>query len=104
MAFQTGSVGPIVYTQDNSGVETDTTTTIEYRPEQFGAPDAARIIPGTVTQGYTVFRGWAYAANVKISETAINFEVFTQAAGGFPFGHHSGSIAVSTAFTWFVED
>ncbi|WP_156081332.1 hypothetical protein [Amycolatopsis vancoresmycina] len=84
-------------------MNTDTTVSIEYRPEQYGAPDGARIIPGTVTQGYTVFRGLAYVQNVKITETSIEFEVFSQAAGGFPFGHHSGSISVSTSFQWYLE-
>ncbi|MEV6825767.1 hypothetical protein [Amycolatopsis sp. NPDC051102] len=41
--------------------------------------------------------------NVKITETAVDFEVFTQAAGGFPFGHHSGAISVSTSFQWYLE-
>ena len=101
--FQTEVVGPIVYPQDNSVVDTDTTTPIEYRPEQFGAPDGAQIIPGTVVQGYTVFRGLAYVQNVRITQSNITFDVYTQAAGGFIFGHHSGSIAVSTSFQWFVE-
>src|SRR4051812_41313435 len=102
-AFQTAVVGPIVYPQDNSGVNSDTTTPILYRPEQFGAPDGALIIPGTVVQGYSVFRGLAYVENVRITEATITFDVFTQAAGGFPFGHHSGSIAVSTSFQWYFE-
>src|SRR3954451_22833495 len=101
MSFQSQMVGPIVYSQDNSGVSTDTTTPIEYRPEQFGAPDGAQIIPGTVTQAYSVFRGLAFVQNVRITQANITFDVFSQAAGGFPFGHHSGSIAVSTSFTWF---
>lgn len=103
-AFRTEVVGPIVYNQDNSGVNTDTTTPIEYRPEQFGAPAGARIIPGTVAQGYTVFRGLAYVQDVRITATNITFDVYTQAAGGGIFGHHSGSIAVSTSFQWFVEE
>jgi hypothetical protein len=103
MAYQSGMVGPIVYHQDNSGVSTDTTTSIEYRPEQYGAPRGARIIPATVMQGYTVFRGLAYVRNVRITEAGIAFEVFTEAAGGFPFGHHSGSISVSTSFQWYLD-
>lgn len=103
-AFRTEVVGPIVYNQDNSGVNTDTTTPIEYRPEQFGAPDGAQIIPGTVVQGYTVFRGSAYVQNVRITQANITFDVYTQAAGGGIFGYHSGSIAVSTSFQWFVEE
>jgi len=101
--FQSGVVGPVVYSQDNSGVNTDTTTPIEYRPEQFGAPDGAQIIPGTVAQGYSVFPGLAYVQNVTITQSNITFDVYTQSAGGFPFGHHSGSISVTTSFQWFVE-
>jgi len=100
--FRTEVVGPIVYSQDNSGVNTDTTTPIEYRPEQFGAPDGAQIIAGTVAQGYTVSRGLAYVQNVRITQSNITFDVYTQAAGGFPFGHHSGAITVSTSFQWFA--
>ncbi len=104
MPYRTATVGPIVYNQDNSGVNTDTTTLIEFRPEQFGAPDSAKIIPASVDQEYTVSRGLAYVQNVRITEANIIFEVFTQAAGGFPFGHHSGSIAVSTSFQWYSEE
>jgi hypothetical protein len=104
MAFRSEVAGPIVYNQDNSGVNTDTTTPIEYRPEQFGAPDGALIIPGSVAQGYTVSRGLAYVQDVRITEANITFDVYTQAAGGFPFGHHSGSISVSTSFIWYLED
>jgi len=102
-SFQTEVVGPIVYYQDNSGVSTDTKTPIEYRPEQFGAPDGAQIIPGTVAQGYTVFRGLANVENVSITQANITFTVYTQAAGGGIIGHHSGAIAVSTSFQWFTE-
>jgi hypothetical protein len=97
-------VGPITYSQNNSGVNTDTTTPIEYRPEQYGAPDGAQIIPGSVSQAYTVSRGLAYVQNVRITQANITFDVYTQAAGGFPFGHHSGLIDVTTSFVWFVED
>jgi hypothetical protein len=85
-------------------VNSDTTTPIEYRPEQFGAPDGSQIIPATVSQNYQVSRGLAYVQNVRITEANITFDVYTQAAGGFPFGHHSGQIAVSTSFTWYYED
>jgi hypothetical protein len=104
MAYRSEMVGPIVYSQDNSGVNTDTTTPIEYRPEQYGAPFGAQIIPGSVSQSYAVSRGLAYVQNVRITQANITFDVYTQAAGGFPFGHHSGSIAVTTSFVWFFED
>jgi hypothetical protein len=48
MGYQTGTVGPIVCSQDNSGVNTDTDTSINYKPDQFGAPPGAQIIAGTV--------------------------------------------------------
>jgi hypothetical protein len=58
MTFQTGPVGPITYSQDNSGVATDTTTQIEYTPQQFGAPTTAQIIPGSVDQSYGSLVVW----------------------------------------------
>ena len=90
MAFQSGVVDPIAYHRDNSGVNTDTTTPISYTPQEFGAPLGARIITGTVDQSYSVTRGTAYVTNLVIQESGISFEVYTQAAGGGLFGHHSG--------------
>jgi hypothetical protein len=100
MAHQSGTVGPVTYSQDNSGVHTDTTTQIEYTPQQFGASATAQIIPGTVQQSYTVFRGLAYVQDVNITQGSITFQVYTQAADDGLFGHHSGSITVSTSFQW----
>lgn len=100
MAYQTGSVGPITYSQDNSGVATDTTTQIEFTPQQFGASATAQIIPATVQQTYAVSRGTAYVQDLNITPVAITFQVYTQAAGGFPIGHHSGHIDVTTSFQW----
>lgn len=107
MPFQTGFVGPPQlppYHQSNSGVAEDTDTHIRYTPQQFGAPDGAQIIVGTVHQQYYVAQGQAYVHNLRVNETGVEFDVFTQAAGGFPFGHHSGEIYVTTTFTWFLED
>lgn len=100
MAYQTGFVGPIVYFQDNSGNNEDTDTFIEYTPQQFGAPATAQIIVGTIQQSYYVSRGTAYIHDLNLTPDAITFWVFTQAAGGFPIGHHSGAITVSTSFQW----
>src|SRR5690348_16982565 len=104
MAYQHGFANPDPYAQDNSGVAEDTTTTIEYTPEQFGAPDGARIMDGSVHQQISVQRGPAEVRNLKITETSVTFDVWTAAAGGFPFGHHSGWISVTTSFQWYFED
>jgi len=102
MGFQTGTIGPIAYHQDNSGVSTDTDTPTNYTPEQFGAPPGAQIITGLVQQNYTVTRGRAYVHNLTITADAISFLAFTQAANdSWFFGWHSGSIDVSTTFTWY---
>ena len=102
MGYQTGTIGPISYHQDNSGVKTDTDTAITYTPEQFGAPPGAEIITGLVQQHSTVSRGTAYVHNLTVTDTAIQFDVFTQAANdSWFFGWHSGSIEVSTSFTWY---
>jgi hypothetical protein len=103
MGIQTGSVGPIEYHQSNSGVDTPTTTDINYTPQQFGAPAAGRIITGTVCQDYRVTQGTAYVQNLVIQEPSITFQVHTEPAGGFPVGRHSGEIFVNTSFTWYVE-
>ena len=103
MAYQSGTVGPITYSQDNSGVATDTTTGIQYTPEQFGAPAGAQIITGTINQGYIVFRGKAYVQDLVEAPDAVSFQVYTQAADDGLFGHHSGSIAVATTFQWFSD-
>jgi hypothetical protein len=103
MPFQTGTVGPINYDQSNSGNPTDTTTAISYTPQQFGAPEGARIIVGTVEIPYEVTRGLAYIEDLVKTEESISFNVFTQAAGGFPIGHHSGEIHVHTTFSWYLQ-
>lgn len=100
MTFQSGLVGPITYYQDNSGVKTDTTTPIEYTPQQFGAPATAQIITGTLNQSYWVSRGTAYVQDLNITPDSITFQVYTQAADNGLFGHHSGAITVATSFQW----
>jgi hypothetical protein len=102
MGYQTGTIGPITYHQDNSGVRTDTDTAITYTPEQFGAPPGAHIITGLVQQQSSVTRGSAYVHNLTVTDNVISFNVFTQAANdSWFFGWHSGAIDVSTSFTWY---
>jgi len=102
MGYQTGTVGPIAFHQDNSGVRTDTDTAITYTPQQFGAPAGAQIITGLVQQNYSVSRGSAYVHNLTVTPYAISFDAYTQAANdSWFFGWHSGAIDVSTAFTWY---
>jgi hypothetical protein len=102
MGYQTGTIGPITYSQDNSGVNTDEDNTVTYTPEQFGAPPGAQIITGQVQQNQHVTRGTAYVHNLTATADAISFEVFTQAANdSWFFGWHSGAIDVSTTFTWY---
>jgi hypothetical protein len=104
MTYQFGTIGPINYTQDNSGVRDDTHQTITYTPEQYGAPPGAQIIPGSVQQQVSVSRGLAYIENMRITDRDIFFDVFTQAANdSWFFGWHSGHIDVSTSFTWFYS-
>jgi hypothetical protein len=90
------------YNQDNSGTANDTTTVVQYVPEQFGAPHGAQIIVGSATVSPHVYRGAAQINWVNKAPNAISFEVWTQAAGGFIFGHHSGGIDIHTSFTWYA--
>ena len=107
MPFQSGFVGPsstpplLPYHQSNSGVADDKDIHITYTPQEFGAPVGAIII--TFNQQYSVTQGLAYVHNLRVDANEIAFDVFTQAAGGFPFGHHSGDITVNTTFTWALE-
>jgi hypothetical protein len=102
MGYQTGTVGPIVYYQDNSGDATDTDTPINYKPDQFGAPSGAQIITGTVQIHQTVSRGKAYVHNEDPTPEGISFMVYTQAANdSWLFGWHSGAITVTTSFQWY---
>jgi hypothetical protein len=103
MAYQTGTIGPITYSQDNSGTDSDITTNVQYTPQEYGAPEGAQILPG-VSQSVHVFRGKAYVQDLLIGQDTITFQVYTQAANDGLFGWHSGSISVSTAFQWFFED
>jgi multidrug efflux pump subunit AcrA (membrane-fusion protein) len=99
MPYQTGTVGPITYSQDNSGNPDDITTALTYTPQEYGAPQGAQIMPG-VSQSVHVFRGKAYVENLIIGQDSITFQVYTQAANDGLFGWHSGSITVSTTFQW----
>jgi hypothetical protein len=101
MGYQTGTVGPITYSQDNSGNNTDTDTAVNYTPEQFGAPPGAQIITGTVQINQYVSRGKAYVHNETITADAVSYDVYTQAANDGWFGWHSGSITVNTTFQWY---
>jgi hypothetical protein len=102
VGYQTGTIGPIIYSHDNSGDNTDTDTTINYTPEQYGAPPGSQIITGSVSVTQSVGRGTAYVHNETITPDAISFDVFTQAAGSSWFwGWHAGQITVSTTFQWY---
>jgi hypothetical protein len=105
MGYQTGTVGPLTYTQDNSGNANDTDTPVNYMPDQFGAPPGAQIITGTVQQTLAVTRGTAYVHNQTVTSDAISFMVYTQAASDGLIGSHSGAITVTTKFQWyFISD
>ena len=101
MGYQTGTVGPIAFSQDNSGVATDTDRPVNYKPDQFGAPPGAQIITGTVQINQSVYRGKAYVHDETITPEGISFMVYTQAANDGLFGWHSGSITVTTSFQWY---
>ena len=102
MGYQTGTIGPVIYSQDNSGVATDTDTPLNYKPDQFGAPPGAQIITATVRITQSVGRGTAYVHNEDVTPEGISFMVYTQAAGSSWFwGWHSGQITVSTTFQWY---
>src|SRR5579872_3146625 len=104
MGYQTGTIGPISYYQDNSGNSNDIDNTIIYTPDQWGAPQGSQIIPGTVQITQYVSRGTAYVHNESVSPAAIQFDVYTQAANdSWLFGHHSGAITVTTSFMWFYN-
>ncbi len=101
MGYQTGTIGPITYSQDNSGVATDTDTRVVYQPAMFGAPPGAQVITGTVQITQHVSRGLAYLHNEEITPDGISFMVYTQAANTGLFGWHSGAITVTTTFQWY---
>jgi hypothetical protein len=102
MGYQTGTVGPITYNQDNSGNANDTDTPVNYKPDQFGAPPGAQIITGTVQTNQYVSRGKAYVHNEDITPEGISLMVYTQAANdSWLFGWHSGAITVTTSFQWY---
>lgn len=102
MGYQTGTVGPITYSQDNSGNANDTDTPINYKPDQFGAPPGAQIITGTVQTNQYVSRGKAYVHNEDVTPEGISFMVYTQAANdSWLFGWHSGAITVTVSFQWY---
>jgi hypothetical protein len=50
MGYQTGTVGPITHSQDNSGNANDINTPINYTPEQFCAPPGAQITAGAIAK------------------------------------------------------
>jgi hypothetical protein len=102
MAYHVGQVGPITYHQDNSGTDQDITTPIVYTPEMFGAPAGSQVITPLVSQTVYRSRGAGAVRNLSTSADAISFLVWTQAADNGLFGHHSGSIDVTTAFTWWI--
>jgi hypothetical protein len=104
VGYQTGTIGPIVYNQDNSGTNADITTPINYKPEMFGAPAGSEIIVATVGQRVHISRGTASVQAFSSTPEGISFNVYTQAAGHSWFwGWHSGVISVSTTFQWYKK-
>lgn len=101
MGYQTGTIGPIVFNQDNSGDNTDTDTPVNYKPDQFGAPTGAQIIIGLTTITQSVHCGKAYVHNEINDSEGISSMVYTQAANDGLFGRHSGAITVTTTFQWY---
>jgi hypothetical protein len=102
MAYQTGVVDQ-TYAQDNSGTPEDIVENVSYTPQQFGAPAAAKIIEGTVIVSPYVVRGNAWISSRNVTGDTLQFVVHTEAAGGFPFGHHSSAIEVHTTFQWYTD-
>ncbi len=101
MGYQTGTVGPIVYNQDNSGNPNDMDEPVNYTPEMFGAPQEAQVIQGLVQISPHVIRGKAYVHDESVTAEGISFMVYTQAANDGIFGWHSGAITVTTTFQWY---
>jgi hypothetical protein len=102
MGYQTGTIGPIAYTQDNSGDQMNEDVPVTYTPEQFGAPPGAQVITGTVQQALHITRGTPSVSNYSATADAIQFMVHTAAANdSWFFGWHSGAITVTTTFSWF---
>jgi hypothetical protein len=101
MGYQTGTIGPISFYQDNSGDSNDMDTTVTYTPEMYGAPPGAQIMTASVQVSPYVIRGKAYVHNESVSADSVQFEVYTQAANDGWFGWHSGSIVVTTTFQWW---
>jgi hypothetical protein len=102
MPYQTGTVDQ-TYNQDNSGTQYDIATNVSYTPQQFGAPKEAKIIEGTVLISPHVLHGNAWISDRNVTGDTVQFVAHTEAAGGFPFGHHSSAIQVHTTFTWYTD-
>jgi hypothetical protein len=102
MPYQTGTVDQS-YLQDNGGCPNDLTENVSYTPEQFGAPGGAKIIEGTVLVTPEVLHGNAWISDKNVTGDIVQFVAHTEAAGGFPFGHHSSAIKVHTMFQWYTD-
>jgi len=82
---------------DASGFDEDLTRFFSYSPP----------IPGSVIDTNSVVltpeihRGDPKLRDVNVSWNAVSFTIFAPAAGGFPFGHHSGSMSVHVSFSYF---
>jgi hypothetical protein len=48
MGYQTGTTGPIPYSQHNSGINTDTDSPISCTPEEFGVSPGVSTAVGSV--------------------------------------------------------
>jgi Thiol-activated cytolysin len=84
----------VVVNQDNSGFPNDRT-----EKHVIPAPDGTKIDVNSVQVSPNVYRGSANVNSVTTTVDAITIEIFTQAAGGGLFGHHSGGINVTVNFT-----
>jgi len=86
---------------DASGFSFDQT-----RPFVYYSPGGrgTSIDPSSVVFTPTVERGDARILSQYANENSCGFTLFAQAAGGFPFGHHSGRITCDVYFQWYDND
>ncbi|MDQ6617526.1 MAG: thiol-activated cytolysin family protein [Actinomycetota bacterium] len=83
----------VVVNQDNSGFNWD-----RQESHVIPAPNGTKIDVNSVQVSPQVYRGAAHITGVNTSPDAITVGIWTQAAGGFPFGHHSGGVDVTVNF------
>ena len=84
-------------TLDASGFAQD-----QERPYSFPPPIVGTVIDtNSVVLTPEILRGAPELRNVNVTATAVSFTIFCPAAGGFPIGHHSGSMIVHVSFSYF---